>query len=122
MSATSVKVAVRVRPMAAKELLANSTDCISYIPGTQQIIVGGHASNSLGLETTSTANSSGFPNLPSFTSSLYAATQKSFTFDYVYDPSTSQNHVYEDSIKPLVDRFMEGFHATILAYGQVNLV
>ena len=116
MSSTSVKVAVRVRPMAAKELLASSSDCITYIPGTTQIIVGGHAlgSNSLGLDSAS------HPGPPSFSSNLYTLTQKSFTFDYVFDPCTPQSTLYQEAIAPLVNRFMEGFNATILAYGQVT--
>lgn len=100
---TSVKVAVRVRPMAAKELLANSSECVEIIPGTQQIIVGGGPGCGVGTET------------------VYAFTQKSFTFDYLFDESTSQEFLFEQSVSQLVQRFLEGFNATILAYGQVYL-
>lgn len=100
-SESSVKVAVRVRPMAAKELLANSGECVEIIPGTQQIIVGGGPGNAVGTE------------------SVYAFTQKSFTFDYLFDENSSQEDLYSRSVQPLVDRFLEGFNATILAYGQV---
>jgi hypothetical protein len=102
-SSTSVKVAVRVRPMAAKELLANSKDCVEIIPGTSQIIIGGGPASAVGTET------------------IYNFTQKSFTFDYLFDDNTSQEDLYNLSVAPLVDRFMEGFNATILAYGQVIL-
>ena len=102
-SQTSVKVAVRVRPMAAKELLANSKDCVEIIPGTSQIIVGGGPASAVGTET------------------IYNFTQKSFTFDYLFDENSSQEDLYNLSVAPLVDRFMEGFNATILAYGQVQL-
>ncbi|KAJ3314884.1 Kinesin-like protein kif21b [Boothiomyces sp. JEL0838] len=99
---TSVKVAVRVRPMAAKELLANSSECVEIIPGTQQIIVGGGPGCGVGTET------------------VYAFTQKSFTFDYLFDESTSQEFLFEQSVSQLVQRFLEGFNATILAYGQTG--
>lgn len=33
---------------------------------------------------------------------------RSFTFDFVFPPETSQQQVYESSIIPLVDRFTEG--------------
>ncbi|EGF83831.1 hypothetical protein BATDEDRAFT_8409, partial [Batrachochytrium dendrobatidis JAM81] len=46
--------------------------------------------------------------------------QKSFTFDYVFDPLTTQDLLYADCVAPLVDRFLEGFNATVLAYGQTG--
>ncbi|KAG0258809.1 Kinesin-like protein kif21b [Mortierella polycephala] len=42
---------------------------------------------------------------------------KSFTFDHVFDEETAQRQVYEECAKELVDRFIEGFNVTILAYG-----
>ncbi|KAI8897043.1 P-loop containing nucleoside triphosphate hydrolase protein, partial [Globomyces pollinis-pini] len=44
--------------------------------------------------------------------------RKQFTYDYVYGPHTSQENVYSDLAAPLVSQFLEGFNATILAYGQ----
>ncbi|KAF8934107.1 Kinesin-like protein kif21b [Haplosporangium gracile] len=45
---------------------------------------------------------------------------KSFTFDYVFDEESNQRHVYEECAKELVERFIEGFNVTILAYGQTG--
>ncbi|KAG0300808.1 Kinesin-like protein kif21b [Dissophora globulifera] len=45
---------------------------------------------------------------------------KSFTFDYVFDEESKQRQVYEECAKELVDRFLEGFNVTILAYGQTG--
>jgi hypothetical protein len=45
---------------------------------------------------------------------------RSFEFDYVFDPDTSQELVYKDSIKPLVNRFLDGYNVTVLAYGQTG--
>ncbi|KAG0286694.1 Kinesin-like protein kif21b, partial [Linnemannia gamsii] len=45
---------------------------------------------------------------------------KSFTFDYVFDEERNQRHVYEECAKELVERFIEGFNVTILAYGQTG--
>ncbi|KAI8923605.1 P-loop containing nucleoside triphosphate hydrolase protein, partial [Entophlyctis helioformis] len=47
-------------------------------------------------------------------------TQKSFTFDHIFDQLTSQESLYRDSVAPLVERFLEGFNATVLAYGQTG--
>lgn len=101
MSTTSVKVAVRVRPMAAKELLANSSDCVDILPGTQQLVVGGGPASGVGTDT------------------FYSFSSKSFTFDYLFDTESTQVSLYETSVSPLVERFLEGFNATVLAYGQV---
>jgi hypothetical protein len=76
---TSVKVAVRIRPMAAKELLANSKDCLELIPGTNQILV-----------------------TPQSTT-IYSPHHKSFTFDYLFDESSGQMDVYHLSVLPLVE-------------------
>ncbi|KAH6577921.1 hypothetical protein BASA62_000629 [Batrachochytrium salamandrivorans] len=109
MATATVKVAVRVRPMAAKELLANSSECVGYIPGTTQLVVG-----STGAAGHSSSSSAAGPD------SAYWMAQKSFTFDYVFDPLTTQDALYDDCVAPLVDRFLEGFNATVLAYGQTG--
>lgn len=49
--------------------------------------------------------------------SLYAV--HSFTFDYVFDESSNQMEVYEHTAKPAVMSILEGYNATIFAYGQV---
>ena len=46
----------------------------------------------------------------------------SFTFDHVYGSSdTPSSAMFEDCIAPLVDGLFQGYNATVLAYGQVNL-
>lgn len=47
-------------------------------------------------------------------------TDKSFTYDYVFDIQNDQQTVYEQCAAPLVKGSLEGYNATILAYGQVN--
>lgn len=42
---------------------------------------------------------------------------RSFTFDYVYPPSADQEQVYTTCVIPLLNKFMEGYNSTILAYG-----
>ena len=43
-----------------------------------------------------------------------------FTFDYVYDQMDSQEFVYENTAKQSVISVLEGYNATILAYGQTG--
>nr|CAG8434626.1 1789_t:CDS:10 [Entrophospora candida] len=40
-----------------------------------------------------------------------------FTFDYVFASDTPQGDVFEDCALPLLEKLMEGYNATILAYG-----
>lgn len=46
-------------------------------------------------------------------------TNKSFTFDYVYDTFAEQADVYNSAVDRLVEASLKGFNATVLAYGQV---
>ncbi|TWW68596.1 Kinesin-like protein KIF3C [Takifugu flavidus] len=46
--------------------------------------------------------------------------QKTFTFDAVYDASSKQRDLYDESVRPLVDSVLAGFNGTIFAYGQTG--
>lgn len=39
---------------------------------------------------------------------IFGNEKRSFTFDFVYPPSSLQEEVYRSSITPLLDRFTEG--------------
>jgi len=43
-----------------------------------------------------------------------------FTFDYVYDQYATQRKVYETTARPVVDSALQGYNATIFAYGQTG--
>lgn len=45
---------------------------------------------------------------------------QSFTFDYVYDERSSQEFVYENTAKQSVISVLEGYNATVIAYGQTG--
>uniref|UniRef100_A0AAG5DUG3 Kinesin motor domain-containing protein n=1 Tax=Anopheles atroparvus TaxID=41427 RepID=A0AAG5DUG3_ANOAO len=45
---------------------------------------------------------------------------KAFTFDYVFDVTTTQVSVYNKCIEKLVDGALQGYNATVLAYGQTG--
>ncbi|KAI8093344.1 uncharacterized protein BX664DRAFT_357800 [Halteromyces radiatus] len=87
MSATAVRVALRVRPLTQKEQYSSCTECITFIPNQPQILIG---------------------------------KDHSFTYDYIFDPKSSQKSIYDSSVVPLVEKFVDGFNATILAYGQTG--
>lgn len=43
-----------------------------------------------------------------------------FTFDFVYDPYSTQDFLYENTANSAVNSVLEGYNATILAYGQTG--
>ncbi|KAI9261153.1 hypothetical protein BY458DRAFT_478110 [Sporodiniella umbellata] len=46
--------------------------------------------------------------------------QKSFAFDHVLDSSVNQQQVFHQVASNFVDRFIDGYNVTILAYGQTS--
>ncbi|NXU53349.1 KIF4 protein, partial [Turnix velox] len=45
---------------------------------------------------------------------------KSFTYDYVFDPSVEQEEVFNSAVAPLIQGIFKGYNATVLAYGQTG--
>jgi len=44
----------------------------------------------------------------------------SFTYDYVYGSTASpSSEIFNDCVAPLVEALLNGYNATVLAYGQV---
>ncbi|XP_065175868.1 uncharacterized protein LOC135805709 [Sycon ciliatum] len=44
----------------------------------------------------------------------------SFTFDHVFDQTSTNSGVFEAIAKPIVQSTLAGFHGTIFAYGQTS--
>ncbi|XP_051880626.1 kinesin-like protein KIF3C isoform X2 [Pristis pectinata] len=91
----SVKVVVRCRPMNGKEEAA----------ACEQIVV-----MDVKLGQVSIRN-------PKATSSEMP---KIFTFDAVYENSSKQSDLYDETVRPLVDSVLQGFNGTVFAYGQTG--
>jgi hypothetical protein len=45
---------------------------------------------------------------------------QSYSFDYVYDQDSTQEFVYENTARSAVQSILEGYNATVLAYGQTG--
>ncbi|XP_028857943.1 kinesin-like protein KIF3C isoform X2 [Denticeps clupeoides] len=45
---------------------------------------------------------------------------KTFTFDAVYDATSRQGDLYDETVRPLIDSVLRGFNGTIFAYGQTG--
>ncbi|CAI5999667.1 unnamed protein product, partial [Closterium sp. NIES-65] len=48
------------------------------------------------------------------------SSEKAFTFDRVFGPTSKQQHLYKLAIAPIVEEVLEGFNCTIFAYGQTG--
>ncbi|XP_053328913.1 chromosome-associated kinesin KIF4A [Spea bombifrons] len=51
---------------------------------------------------------------------VIVGSEKSFTYDYVFDPSTEQEEVYKAAVAPLIKGLFNGYNATVVAYGQTG--
>ena len=49
-----------------------------------------------------------------------ASAVKVFTYDSVYDEKSTQQDIYEETVRPLVSSVLSGFNGTIFAYGQTG--
>nr|CAH8847563.1 unnamed protein product [Trichobilharzia regenti] len=90
----NVKVAVRCRPMSKKEISMNnkSVTTINEIDGC------------VTLQRTDLADDP----------------PKQFTFDVVFGCSSKQTDIYNRVARPIIDKVLEGYNGTILAYGQTG--
>jgi hypothetical protein len=97
----NVRVVCRFRPpnQRERELLGTEADA---------------SSASSGLEIMTAHNS------VRFTSQDYGSKALNFTFDAVFDSTSTQEGVYGMAAQPAVAKLFDGFNATIFAYGQTG--
>ncbi|XP_023331302.1 kinesin-like protein KIF21A isoform X3 [Eurytemora carolleeae] len=50
----------------------------------------------------------------------WIGSDKSFTYDFVFDTDSRQEEVYDETVKDLIEGCFEGYNATVLAYGQTG--
>lgn len=91
----NVKVIIRCRPLAAYELGRPGIDSIVECRETSRELIVRHAKR-------------GDHN------------DKTYLFDGVCGPTTSQESLFASYIVPLVDEVLQGFNCTIFAYGQTG--
>jgi hypothetical protein len=89
---SNIKVAIRCRPMSAKETIRMCKNIVT-MPSSNTV----HIDNDED-----------------------AAEAKDFTFDYCYNVESTQEEVYKDLGYPLLNQALDGFNGTIFAYGQTG--
>ncbi|KAJ1018967.1 hypothetical protein NDA16_004770 [Ustilago loliicola] len=108
---TSVQVAVRIRPVT-------SADQSNIPPRWQKSILTASSPSSVTVEPGS-APPAGPAAASSSSSALTRDKRQAFSFDRVFSPADGQPEIFTVA-EPLIDRFMEGYNVTILAYGQTS--
>ncbi|XP_075703559.1 kinesin-like protein KIF3C isoform X2 [Rhinoderma darwinii] len=94
-SSEALKVVVRCRPINRKEEAAGYNRILSMDVKLGQVTIRSPRANA--------------GELP-----------KTFTFDAVYDASSKQADLYDETVRPLIDSVLQGFNGTIFAYGQTG--
>ena len=89
---TNVQVAVRCRPTSDDERSKGAVEVLSCDPASHEVRIA--------------------CNRPQG--------EKSFTFDKVFGPEATQADVFEYSVAPLVLSSLQGYNATVFAYGQTG--
>ena len=103
------RVVIRIRPPLSREI----TDSMSFMPVIQisqdnkQCTIQEY----LGAEVTEYGRQRDIAENP------HIVTYHTFAFDQVYGPDSSQQIVYDSAARPAVMSVLEGYNATILAYG-----
>lgn len=96
---SNVLVAVRVRPLMKHDVIKKS--CVRVLDSKVVVIMDPAAQKDDILR----ANRS---------------KEKQYAFDHVFDPSSSQDTVYNRTSKFLIHGVLDGYNATVFAYGQTG--
>ncbi|KAH7107617.1 kinesin-domain-containing protein [Auriculariales sp. MPI-PUGE-AT-0066] len=111
---TSVQVALRIRP-------TTSQDAISIPARFQRTVIHATASNSVSVDATNPVPASaGGSQAQQSPATAAPAKKQTFNFDHVLSQAATQHSLYMATAHPLIERFVEGFNCTILAYGQTS--
>ncbi|KAF4677783.1 hypothetical protein FOL47_010377 [Perkinsus chesapeaki] len=109
-------VAVRVRPPLKRELLASDYCHIVSVDGPQLTL-----SEVVSVPMTGSVGGGGPARIAQATERQHQILANHvFTFDTVYDEDSRQPDVYQRTAKDAVMSVLQGYNATILAYGQTG--
>ncbi|KAI8608764.1 hypothetical protein BC830DRAFT_1153935 [Chytriomyces sp. MP71] len=109
-ASSSVRVAVRIRPVSGKELLSGKSD--------ESVTLHESVANTVVVQCfIDSSNPGGYSGNSSISNNNNA---KVFAFDKVFGTDAAQVDVYTGCALPLVHRFVAGYNATVLAYGQTG--
>jgi kinesin family member 11 len=99
--AVNVQVAVRCRPLNARERSTGERAVLECLEDTREVICVGSGAGIKG------------------TASNFVG-KKTYTYDHVFGPDSSQQDLYEGVVEPIVDEVLQGYNCTVFAYGQTG--
>ncbi|CAH0394745.1 unnamed protein product [Bemisia tabaci] len=91
-----VQVVVRCRPMNQKEVEQGYNNVVEVYPDSSSVEIINPKDDNM------------------------KTNKKAFTFDAVHDWKSTQQSIYDELVRPLVDSVLMGFNGTIFAYGQTG--
>lgn len=106
-----VRVALRCRPLVSKEINEGCQTCLSFVPGEPQVGSLEWFPPHLRLKGARGVVRHFFLILLSLVSCLLqvvVGNDKSFTYDFVFDPSTEQEEVFNTAVAPLIKGVFKG--------------
>ena len=113
------KVVIRTRPPLQRELnnIGGPFQNVVLVDKDEKVIT--ISENLQALMENSNGNEGSIdPNV--FNANVPYAAAHTFTFDHVYDQFATQRKVYETTARGVVDSSLQGYNATIFAYGQTG--
>ncbi|GET92012.1 Unc104-like kinesin, putative [Leishmania tarentolae] len=104
-----ITVSVRVRPLNARETKLNSRSCIFALPvhSTLYILPPWESKQDVNA-------------LLAVDPNLRSTRHHRFTFDHLYPVDATQEQVYEQTGRPVLQSSLQGYHTCIFAYGQTG--
>lgn len=100
---SSVKVAVRVRPMNTKELLSATVSNVVQLDGNEVVVFAGNTAD----------NTAGVHHRYMYDSTFWSCNSEHRNY-------CGQEEVYNELARPLLDRAFEGYNTCLFAYGQTS--
>jgi kinesin family protein 18/19 len=97
---SNILVAVRVRPLMKHDQIKKS--CIRVLDGKVVVVLDPAAGDKQDILRANRNR------------------EKQYAFDFVFDPSCTQDHIYNNTTKFLIHGVLDGYNATVFAYGQTG--
>ncbi|KAL6070961.1 kinesin-like protein KIN-5D [Balamuthia mandrillaris] len=118
----NVQVFLRCRPMNPREVCSNLENVVQCSSLRKEVSVQLHhkKSSSVASSSSSSINSSLISASASSSTATLGTKSKTFTFDDVFGPDSTQRDVYNTAIAPIVEEVLKGFNCTVFAYGQTG--
>jgi len=107
----TVRVVVRVRPLSESEAAVGHVSAIEVDRSLARLTL---------LDAAAGADGGGGANAAAAPASGGGGGERSFSFDAVFDDTSTQREVYEDTAMAVVNAVLQGYNGTVFAYGQTG--